>query len=169
MQGLGGQMADNQFGGSQGGPMAPEHSGMNSGVDAADSVSKRAPEALSPTVEGSGPKWYTPPDNRTLPRKDELKKYFPQHEAGGHLGVWGEYGDGQPSGALGFSSKGWEYGAGNPITEEPEKEDPLKNAREKRTMGGEWLKQNNWFNQTPNYNGKIKTKPKPGDWDKPVN
>ncbi len=158
MQGIGGQTAENQFGGSQGSTaqMAPDHPGINPGV--------KAPAALAPTVEGSAPKLYTPPDNRTLPSKDDLKKFFPQHE-----GVWGEISDGQPSGALGFSSKGWEYGAGNPIPEEPEKEDPLKNAREKRTMGGEWLKQNNWFNQTPNYNGKIKTKPKPGDWDKPVN
>jgi hypothetical protein len=172
MQGLTGGMAPNQFGGSQGptgqpGGKAPDvwkvptyvpppplktanpvdivHEKLPQPRKDLQNYRVKAPAALAPREEGSGPRLYTPPDNRTLPTKDELKKFFPQHEAGGHLGVWGEFSDGQPSGALGFSSKGWEYGAGNPSTEEPEKEDPLKATRGK-SEEQKRLEKLNWFN-----------------------
>ena len=146
MQGLGGQMAPNQLqppaasppngaSGKNNLPGNPGQKGAGGGV-----ISPQI--EVSPNMGSPGQPMYLPSDN------GGQEKFFPKREPAGHLGAWLEYGEGQLGGAVGISSKGWEYGAANPVTEPPEKPDPIR-PENRRNEWEQYLYDINYLNNNP--------------------
>jgi hypothetical protein len=150
-QGLGAQMAPNEIHGDNSPGMKPRQKLSNSGMTS-------PPAESSPAGGSLRQQMYSPADNA---RNDSSgnggqEKFFPKNEAGGHIGVWGEISDGKPSGAIGYSSKGWEYGAPNPITDGPERDSPV----EHRSIWDQYIYDSNYLNNNPKGDPK-KPIPKP--------